>query len=34
MGIEKTNGIARMLYHDVVRIDKGRKRPMAATDAA
>lgn len=26
MDIAKTDGIARMLYHDVVRIDKGRKR--------
>ena len=34
MGIEKTNGIARMLYHDVVRIDKPRKRPTAAANVA
>ena len=34
MDIEQTNGIARMLYHDVVRIGKPKKRAMAAVNAA
>lgn len=34
MDIEQTNGIARMLYHDVVRIGTPRKRTTAAVNAA
>lgn len=34
MGIEQTGGIARMLYHDVVRIDKPRRRSTVAVNAA